>query len=167
MRDPRIDRLLLRIDETTAAGVPTRVAELAGQVNGILVEIEKLRSEIDVANRQVTALASREASLKKALSARAGRSGGYAVSGSNALDLSKVTQFTLADEPDLEFQQERLEMVTANLQARRQFVQRTEDLLATRTATVDKMLGMFERIEEGGGSTRRHRRRRLRRVRRR
>jgi hypothetical protein len=166
MRDPRIDRLLLRIDETTANGIPARVAEIATQVNGILVEVEKLRSEIDVANRQVTALAAREAALKKALAARSGRAAGAAVSGSNALALNSMTQFTLADEPDLEFQQERLEMVTANLQARRQFVQRTEALLATRMATVEKLLDLFTRIEEGT-TVRRHRRRRVRRVRRR
>ena len=167
MRDPRIDRLLLRIDETTARGVPTRVAEIAGQVKDVLLEIEKLRSEVDVANRQVTALASREAALKKALAAGGGRSGRHAVSGSNALAVDNVTEFTLADEPDFEFQQERLEMVTANLQARRQFVQRTQDLLAAREAAVGKLLDLFTRTEEGAATGPRRRRRRVRRVRRR
>lgn len=86
MRDPRIDRLLLRRDETNARGVPTRVSDLAGKVSSLLIEIEKLRSEIEVTSRQVTALAAREAALKKAIQARS-QGGGTAVSGSNALAL--------------------------------------------------------------------------------
>ena len=163
MRDPRIDRLLLRQDETNAKGVPTRVSELAGKVSSLLVEIEKLRAEIEVASRQVTTLAARETTLKKVLEGR-GQGTGSTVSGSNALKLAPDTQ--LADEPDFEFQQERLETIAANLKARRLFVQRTQDLIAARITTVQRMLDVFTRIEEGGGTKKRVRRR-IRRVRRR
>ena len=69
------------------------------------------------------------------------------------------------DEPDFEFQQERLETVSSNLKARRLFVQRTQDLIATRISTVQKMLDLFTRIEDSG-PTRTVRRRRIRRIRR-
>ena len=126
----------------------------------MLVEIEKLRSEIEVASRQVMALGARESALKKAVQTGSRRAG-VAISGSNALALG-----TEADEPDLEFQQERLETIAANLKARRLFVQRTQDLLATRINTVQRMLDLFTRIEDGA-TTKVRTRRRIRRVRRR
>ena len=165
MRDPRIDRLLLRRDETNARRVPTRVSDLAGKVSSLLIEIEKLRSEIEVTSRQVTALAAREAALKKAIQARS-QGGGTAVSGSNALALDPHQDIYLSDEPDVEFQQQRLETIAANLSARRLFVQRTQDLLATRITTVQRMLDLFTRIEDGA-TTRARTIRRVRRVRKR
>jgi hypothetical protein len=166
MRDPRIERLLLKIDETTARGGPTRSAELASKTKDLLVEIEKLRSEIEVASRQVVALSAREAALRKALTTRTGRRAATLVSGSNALKLDNITEFTAADDPDVEYQQERLETVVANLKARRNFIQRTQDLLAARISTVQKLLDMFTRIEEAPAAGSRPKRR-LRRVRRR
>lgn len=160
MRDPRIDRLLLRREETNARGAPTRISDLAGKVSSMLVEIEKLRSEIEVASRQVMALAARESALKKAVQPGSRRAG-VAISGSNALALGNE-----ANEPDLEFQQERLETITSNLNARRLFVQRTQDLLATRINTVQRMLDLFTRIEDGA-TTKVRTRRRIRKVRRR
>ena len=47
MRDPRIDEILERIDETDSGGKATRVADMARQVKDYLVEIEKLRSEVE------------------------------------------------------------------------------------------------------------------------
>lgn len=165
MRDPRIDRLLLRRDETHSSGAPTRVAELAGQVSSVLVEIEKLRAEIEVASRQVMALSVREAELRKALEQRARRSGS-AVDGSNALAIDVLSDSRLSDEPDFEFEQDRLETVSANLKARRMFVQRIQDLIAARIASVQRMLELFTRIEDGA-LTKVRTRRRIRRVRRR
>ena len=164
VRDPRIDRLLLRRDETNARGVPTRVSDLAGKVSSLLVEIEKLRSEIEVASRQVTALVARETALKSALQSRS-KIGGTAVSGSNALALDPQQDIYLSEEPDVEFQQQRLETIAANLAARRTFVQRTQDLLATRITTVQRMLDLFTRIEDGA-TTKTRTVRRIRRVRR-
>ncbi len=111
------------------------------------------------------ALAGREASLKKAVQQGA-RSAGTAVPGSNALALKPDADIRLSDEPDLEFQQERLETIASNLKARRLFVQRTQDLIATRINTVQRMLDLFIRIEDGA-TTRVRTRRRIRRVRRR
>ena len=165
MRDPRIDRLLLRADETNARGAPTRVAELAGKVSSLLVEIEKYRSEIEVASRQVMALAAKETNLKQALQKRSDASPAM-VSGSNAHAIQPDGAPQLGDEPDFEFQQERLETVAANLKARRLFVQRTQDLIATKITTVQRMLDLFTRIEDGA-TTRSRGRRRIRRVRRR
>lgn len=163
MRDPRIDRLLLRRDETNARGIPTRVADLAGKVSSILIEIEKLRAEVEVASRQVMTLSAREATLRKALQNR----GPDAVtSGANALSLDAQNDERFNDEPDFEFQQERLETVSSNLKARRLFVQRTQDLIASRISTVQKMLDLFTRIEDGA-LTKTRTRRRVRRIRRR
>lgn len=165
MRDPRIDRLLLRREETNARGIPTRVSDLAGKVSSILVEIEKLRAEIEVASRQVMTLTAREAALKKAVERRT--PGTQAMSdGSNALVLVTESELQLSDEPDFEFQQQRLETVSSNLKARRLFVQRTQDLIATRITTVQRMLDLFTRIEDGA-LTKTRKRRRIRRVRRR
>ncbi len=161
MRDPRIDRLLLRREETNARGLPTRVADLAGKVSSILVEIEKLRAEVEVASRQVMALTAREATLKKALHASKGAAG--MSDGSSAL---APQAYAASDEPELEFQQERLETVSSNLKARRLFVQRTQDLIATRISTVQRLLDLFTRIEDGAPRKGRVRRR-IRRVRRR
>ena len=166
MRDPRIDRLLLRIEETTPRGAPTRVAEIAARVQSLLVEIEKLRSEVEVANRQVVALAARETSLRRALSPGAS-DGALLTDGANALAPDAVADRSLMDEPELEFQRERHETVSANLNSRRQFVQRTQDLLATRINTVQRQLDRFVRAEEGGGEVRTRRRRRIVRRRRR
>jgi hypothetical protein len=57
MRDPRIDEFVERIGEVDSKGNPTRVADTARQVKDCLVEIEKLRSEVDIATRQVVYLA--------------------------------------------------------------------------------------------------------------
>jgi hypothetical protein len=51
MRDPRIDEIIERIGETDSKGKPTRVASMARQVNDFLLEIEKLRSEVEIATR--------------------------------------------------------------------------------------------------------------------
>mgnify|MGYP000392063523 FL=1 len=51
MRDPRIDEIVVRISESDSKGNPTRVADMARQVKDYLVEIEKLRSEVDIATR--------------------------------------------------------------------------------------------------------------------
>ena len=106
------------------------------------------------------ALAARESALKKVVQGGSQRAG-LAVSGSNALALDLES-----DEPDLEFQQERLETIASNLKARQLFVQRTQDLLATRINTVQRMLDLFTRIEDGA-TTRVRTRRRIKRVRRR
>lgn len=156
---------MLRREETNARGVPTRVAELAGKVSSTLVEIEKLRAEVEVASRQVMALAARETSLKKSLQ-QYSSSAVAAAAGSSALVPEAQHDPQMDDEPDFEFQQERLETVTSNLKARRLFVQRTQDLIATRLATVQRMLDLFTRIEDDGGAKTR-KRRRIRRVRRR
>ncbi len=164
MIDPRIDRLLPRRDETNAKGMPTRVAELAGKVSSILVEIEKLRAEVEVASRQVMTLAARETALQKASSERTSPVAFF--DGSNALALDPQSHIASSEDPDNEFQQERLETVSSNLKARRLFVQRTQDLIATRISTVQKMLDLFTRIEDGSGTPTR-RLRRIRRFRRR
>lgn len=166
MRDPRIDRLLLRIDETNSRGMPSRVSELAGQVKDLLVEIEKLRSELEVSGRQVVALTAREATLRKAVMSDRANQPTSMVSGSNALQLDNISEFSLAYDPDVEYHKERLETVVANIKARRHFIQRTQDLLATRIATVQRMLDTFVRVEEAPAKPAR-KRRRLRRVRRR
>ena len=166
MRDPRIERLLLRIDETNSRGTPTRVAEFASRTKDLLVEIEKLRSEIEVASRQVVALTARETTLRKSIASKGARKAAAAVSGANALKLDNVTEFTPMDDPEIEYQQERLETVSANLASRRRFIQRTQDLLATRISTVQRILDAFTRIEESPVSAPR-KRRRLRRVKRR
>lgn len=166
MRDPRIDRLLLRRDETNARGMPSRVAELASKVSSILVEIEKLRAEVEVASRQVMTLTARETALRKALQENdAGPTA--ATSGANALALEAHSLQNAMDDPDFEFQQERLETVSSNLKARRLFVQRTQDLIATRISTVQKLLDVFTKVEEAGPAAPARKRRRIRRVRRR
>lgn len=157
MRDPRIDELLEYLDETTSRGTPTRQAEMAGKVQGYLYEIEKLRSEVEVANRQVVALAAREASLKQSMAAH-GNSAKLAAGGGGA-------SLMVDDEPEFEYVRERLEAVTSNLQARRQFVKHTQDLLAARVNEVQKILDSFSSGESGTGRSRRVRR--IRRVRRR
>ena len=60
MRDPRIDELLLKLNEIGSRGGPTRHARLAAQVQAHLVEIAKLRAEVEVANRQVVHLSGRD-----------------------------------------------------------------------------------------------------------
>jgi len=156
MRDPRVDELFEFLDETTPRGAPTRQAEMAGKVQGYLLEIEKLRSEVEVANRQVVALAAREATLKQSMAARNGASK-VAVGGASLM---------ADDEPEFEFVRERLEAVSSNLQARRQFVKHTQDLLAARVNEVQKILDSFSG-PDGTGTGRARRVRRIRRVRRR
>ena len=70
------------------------------------------------------------------------------------------------DEPEFEFVRERLEAVSSNLLARRQFVKHTQDLLAARVNEVQKILDSFS-SPDGSGSGRTRRVRRIRRVRRR
>lgn len=65
MRDPRIDEFVERIGEVDSKGNPTRVADMARRVKDYLVEIEKLRSEVDIATRQVVYLAGREQAMVK------------------------------------------------------------------------------------------------------
>ena len=64
-RDPRIDEFVERIGEVDSKGNPTRVADMARRVKDYLVEIEKLRSEVDIATRQVVYLAGREQAMVK------------------------------------------------------------------------------------------------------
>ena len=99
MRDPRIDEILDRIDETDCSGKPTRVADMARQVNDYLLEIEKLRSEVEIATRQVVYLTGREQSMRQS-------GGAPQTSGANAL-APRVDEI----EQDFGYQRERLETV--------------------------------------------------------
>ena len=96
MRDPRIDEILERIDETDSGGKATRVADMARQVKDYLVEIENLRSEVEIATRQVVYLTGREQSMRQSGSATQ-------TSGANAL-APRVDEI----EQDFGYQRERL-----------------------------------------------------------
>lgn len=65
MCDPRIDEFVERIGEVDSKGNPTRVPDMARRVKDYLVGIDKLRSEVDIATRQVVYLAGREQAMVK------------------------------------------------------------------------------------------------------
>ena len=146
MRDPRIDEILERIDETDSGGKATRVADMARQVKDYLVEIEKLRSEVEIATRQVVYLTGREQSMRQSGSATQ-------TSGANAL-APRVDEI----EQDFGYQRERLETVTANLKARQGMVKSTQQLIAARISAVQQILDTFSNsssaeLESSGTST--------------
>ena len=131
MRDPRIDEILERIDETDSGGKATRVADMARQVKDYLVEIEKLRSEVEIATRQVVYLTGREQSMRQ--------SGSVAqTSGANAL-APRVDEI----EQDFGYQRERLETVSANLKARQGMVKNTQQLISARIGSVQQILDTY------------------------
>jgi hypothetical protein len=131
MRDPRIDEILDRIDETDSSGKPTRVADMARQVNDYLLEIEKLRSEVEIATRQVVYLTGREQSMRQS-------GGAPQTSGANAL-APRVDEI----EQDFGYQRERLETVSANLKARQGMVKSTQQLISARIASVQSILDTY------------------------
>ena len=132
MRDPRIDEIVVRISESDSKGNPTRVADMARQVKDYLVEIEKLRSEVDIATRQVVYLSGREQAMRQmAVSVTESR-------GANAL-APRVDEI----EHDFEYQRERLETVSANLRARQSMVKNTQQLIATRISSVQQILDTY------------------------
>ncbi|MBT3996172.1 MAG: hypothetical protein HOF01_10280 [Chloroflexi bacterium] len=131
MRDPRIDEILERIDETDSGGKATRVADMARQVKDYLVEIEKLRSEVEIATRQVVYLTGREQSMRQSGSATQ-------TSGANAL-APRVDEI----EQDFGYQRERLETVSANLKARQGMVKNTQQLISARIGSVQQILDTY------------------------
>jgi len=132
MRDPRIDEILERIGETDSNGKPNKVADMARQVNDLLLEIEKLRSEVEIATRQVVYLSGREQSMRQSTGA-VGRT-----SGSSAL-APRVDEI----EQDFGYQRERLETVTSNLKARQGMVKSTQQLIAARISSVQQFLDAY------------------------
>jgi SMC interacting uncharacterized protein involved in chromosome segregation len=132
MRDPRIDEILERIGDTDSNGKATRVADMAREVNDYLLEIEKLRSEVEIATRQVVYLTGREQSMRQ--------SGGAVAqtSGANAL-APRVDEI----EQDFGYQRERLETVSANLKARQGMVKSTQQLISARISSVQQILDNF------------------------
>jgi hypothetical protein len=132
MRDPRIDEIIVRIGETNSNGKPTQVADMARQVNDLLLEIEKLRSEVEIATRQVVYLSGREQSMRQS-SGAVGRT-----SGSSAL-APRVDEI----EQDFGYQRERLETVTSNLKARQGMVKSTQQLIAARISSVQQILDAY------------------------
>ena len=146
MRDPRIDEILGRIDDTDSKGKPTRVADMARQVNDYLLEIDKLRSEVEIATRQVVYLTGREQSMLQSGSAPQ-------TSGANAL-APRVDEI----EQDFGYQRERLETVSANLKARQGMVKSTQQLIAARISAVQQILDTYSNssaadMESSGGSS--------------
>lgn len=127
MRDPRIDEILERIDETDSSGKATRVADMAQQVKDYLVEIEKLRSEVEIATRQVVYLSGREQSMRVT-----------PTSGANAL-APRVDEI----EQDFGYHRERLETVSANLKARQGMVKNTQQLISARIGSVQQILDTY------------------------
>ncbi|MDA1280151.1 MAG: hypothetical protein O3B95_08970 [Chloroflexi bacterium] len=132
MRDPRIDELLGLIGEVDSAGKPTRGANLARRVNDYLVEIEKLRSEVEIATRQVVYLAGRERAMRQSSTSIS------ATSGANAL----APRFDEM-EHDFEYQRERLETVSSNLKARQSMVKNTQQLISARINAVQQILDTY------------------------
>lgn len=132
MRDPRIDEILERIGEIDSKGKPTRVAEMAREVNDYLVEIEKLRSEVDIATRQVVYLSGREQAMRQSSTPVAQTSGATAL-------VPRMDEI----EHDFEYQRERLETVTANLKARQSMVKNTQQLISTRIISVQQILDTY------------------------
>ncbi|MCH8114441.1 MAG: hypothetical protein J4N79_05385 [Chloroflexi bacterium] len=147
MRDPRIDEILERIDEVDSKGKPIRVADMAREVNDYLVEIEKLRSEVDIATRQVVYLSGREQAMRQ-LSVSVAQT-----AGANAL-APRMDEI----EYDFEYQRERLETVSANLKARQSMVKKTQQLISARISSVQKILDAYsnsspEELDAGAGAT--------------
>ena len=132
MRDPRIDEILEQIDDTDSKGKPTRVAVMARQVNDYLLEIEKLRSEVEIATRQVVYLTGREQSMRQSSSSVAQSSGANALA-------PRVDEI----EQDFGYQRERLETVTANLKARQGMVKSTQQLISARISAVQQILDTY------------------------
>ena len=132
MRDPRIDEIVGRIGDADSKGRPTRVADMARDVSDYLVEIEKLRSEVDIATRQVVYLSGREQAMLQASASVT------QTSGANAL-APRMDEI----EHDFEYQRERLETVTANLKARQSMVKNTQQLIAARISSVQQILDKF------------------------
>ncbi len=132
MRDPRIDEILEQIGEVDAQGRPTRVADMAREVNDYLVEIEKLRSEVDIATRQVVYLSGREQAMRQSSASVT------QTSGANAL-APRMDEI----EHDFEYQRERLETVSANLKARQSMVKNTQQLIAARISSVQQILDTY------------------------
>ena len=130
MRDPRIDEILERIGEVDSKGKPTRVADMARDVNDYLVEIEKLRSEVDIATRQVVYLSGREQAMRQSSVAQ--------TAGATAL-APRMDEI----EHDFEYQRERLETVTANLKARQSMVKNTQQLISARISSVQQILDIY------------------------
>ncbi|MCZ6539500.1 MAG: hypothetical protein O6922_06710 [Chloroflexi bacterium] len=135
MRDPRIDEIIERIGEVDSKGKPIRVADMAREVNDYLVEIEKLRSEVDIATRQVVYLSGREQAMRQASVSVA------QTDGANAL-----TQRVDEMEYDFEYQRERLETVSANLKARQSMVRNTQQLISARITSVQKILDTYSTL---------------------
>ncbi|NQW21751.1 MAG: hypothetical protein HQ477_13695 [Chloroflexi bacterium] len=132
MRDPRIDEILGRIGETDSNGKSTRVADMARQVKDYLLEIEKLRSEVEIATRQVVYLTGREQSMRQSGGAVAQTSGSSAL----APRLDELEQ-------DFGYQRERLETVSANLKARQGMVKNTQQLISARIGSVQQILERY------------------------
>ena len=132
MRDPRIDEIVERIGESDSKGNPTRVADMARQVKDYLVEIEKLRSEVEIATRQVVYLAGREQAMNQL------HVNVTETQGSNAL-APRVDEM----EHDFEYQRERLETVSSNLRARQAMVKNTQQLISTRISSVQQILDTY------------------------
>ena len=159
MRDPRIDELLAKLDEKNSRGIPTRFAMMATEVQGYMIEIAKLRAEVEIANRQVVYLTGRESSLNQSLEMQSTSSRATAVGeedgGGTAIAIPRRAS---EDDPEFEFRKERLETVASNLRARRHFVKRTQDLIASRVNTVLQVLDHFKKLEAAkasGGQSRR------------
>jgi len=132
MRDPRIDEIIERIGETDSKGKPSRVADMARNVNDFLLEIEKLRSEVEIATRQVVYLSGREQSMKQSGGAVAQTSGSSALA-------PRVDEL----EQDFGYQRERLETVSSNLKARQAMVKSTQQLIAARIGAVQQILDTY------------------------
>ncbi|MBN4064955.1 hypothetical protein JYU04_04385 [Dehalococcoides mccartyi] len=132
MRDPRIDEILERIDESDSSGKPTRGANMAREVKDYLLEIEKLRSEVEIATRQVVYLTGREQSMRQSGGAVAQTSGANAL----APRMDEIEQ-------DFGYQRERLETVTSNLKARQSMVKSTQQLISARIASVQQILDNY------------------------
>ncbi len=132
MRDPRIDEILERIGNVDSKGKPVRVARMARQVNDYLVEIEKLRSEVDIATRQVVYLLGREETMRQSSASVT------QTSGANAL-APRMNEI----EYDFEYQRERLETVSANLKARQSMVKNTQQLISARISSVQQILDTY------------------------
>jgi len=137
MRDPRIDELLELIGDIDSSGKPTPGAGMARRVNDYLVEIEKLRSEIEIATRQVVYLSGRERSMRQSASAVS------ETSGANALS-PRLDEM----EHDFEYQRERLETVSANLKARQSMVKHTQQLISARINAVQQILDTYSNSSE-------------------
>ncbi len=147
MRDPRIDEILERIGEVDSKGKPIRVADMARKVNDYLVEIEKLRSEVDIATRQVVYLSGREQAMRQ-LSVSVAQT-----AGANAL-APRMDEI----EYDFEYQRERLETVSDNLKARQSMVKKTQQLISARIRSVQQILDTYsnsspEELDGGASAT--------------